>query len=664
MKIKPFIFSVLFLLWPALIHAEGLGGIHISHLEGDVQVMSEDSGEWIPASLNMPLQEGDRLWVPEEGRAEVQFQTGTFVRLDEESVLDILRVDGSSAQFYLAQGRAYLNFWNVTEGFLQIDTPLASVTIATRSILMVDVADNGGTELSVLKGLIETDSRNGMTTVTAGKKLIVRDTGYTDLSSLGRSDRWEEWNRQRDARLAQEGESTRYLPAELRSYAGDMDAGGRWIYVEGYDYVWTPTVIFASDWAPYRVGRWAWIGTDYVWVSYEPWGWVPYHYGRWAFVARIGWCWVPPLRGAVYWGPGYVSWVHTSAYAAWAPLAPGEIYYGYGYYGPLSVNITQVNIYNVRKQAIHKNIHVHNAVTVIDRDTFIHGKGRKIYVKQNPFLEKRSDYGRPQWKREKVTRFPVIKEVPQRRIPPQRLRQIPLKEVRQERPFLKERPHSAFGSEDRKKSLREAQEPQKKTWAAPPARPDTPARQTPAQPKQYERKRGLGEAMQEQEAPRPERDYRERPQPAQPGTTRTPGNFSREKLKQPGQYEQHEGKQGLGEALKEREAPREERGLKERQQPVQPMPQTKNKPTQPGLRQYRPDRGSESARQPAQPMPLLKSKPDQPEKRLPAQRPPQIQKEEEKKLREQQEQQEQEKRERGNGDRPDKEDKPGKKRLF
>ena len=36
MKIKPLIFSVLFLLWPALLHAEGLGGIHISHLEPPV----------------------------------------------------------------------------------------------------------------------------------------------------------------------------------------------------------------------------------------------------------------------------------------------------------------------------------------------------------------------------------------------------------------------------------------------------------------------------------------------------------------------------------------------------------------------------------------------------------------------------------------------------
>ncbi len=655
MKIQPLIVSLLLLLSPGLLHADSLGSIHISHLEGDVQVASEDSGEWVPASVNMPLREGDRLWVPDESRAEVQFQTGTVVRLDEESALDILRVDGSSAQFYLAQGRAYLNFWNVTEGFLQLDTPLASATVATRSIFMVDVADSGATELSVLKGIIEADSRSGTTTVTPGKKLTVRDRGYTDLSSLGRSDRWEEWNSTRDARLVQESESSRYLPAELRPYAGDMDAHGRWIYVQGYEYVWTPTVIHTSDWAPYRVGRWVWIGNDYVWVSYEPWGWVPYHYGRWAFAARIGWFWVPPSRGAVYWSPGYVSWVYTPTYVAWAPLAPGEIYYGYGYYGPLSVNITQVNIYNVRKQSDHKNIHVRNAVTVIDRDTFLYGKGRTVHVRKNPFLEKHTEFGRPQWKPDRTTRVPVIKEVPQRRIPPQKLRQYQPQEVRQERPFLKERPQPSFGVEDRRRSLKEAQEPQRKPWVAPPARQEAPARQTPApgQYEQYERKRGLGEALQERETPRTERDVRERPQPAPQK-----------------QYEQHEGKRGLGEALQERESPREERGLKERPQPAQPgttsVPRDRGRDTL--KQQPQPGRSFENVRQPAQQEPQIKDKPAQPEKRLPAQRPPQIRKEEEKEhreeLREQEREQKQEMRERGNGDRQENEDKPGKKRLF
>ena len=123
--------------------------------------------------------------------------------------------------------------------------------------------------------------------------------------------------------------STRYLPRELDTYASDFDDNGRWVNAPGYGYVWTPTVSVSVGWSPYSNGRWCWVGGDYVWIGYEPWGWAPYHYGRWSYVASIGWFWVPPARGAAYWGPGYVGWVSTPTYVAWVPLAPGEIITSY-----------------------------------------------------------------------------------------------------------------------------------------------------------------------------------------------------------------------------------------------------------------------------------------------------------------------------------------------
>jgi len=75
--------------------------------------------------------------------------------------------------------------------------------------------------------------------------------------------------------------------------------------------------------------------------------------------------WVPPVRGAVYWGPGYVGWVSTPTYVAWVPLAPGETYYGHGYYGPHSVNVTKVNVNTVVVKNVYKNVHVNNGVTVV-----------------------------------------------------------------------------------------------------------------------------------------------------------------------------------------------------------------------------------------------------------------------------------------------------------
>jgi hypothetical protein len=184
---------------------------------------------------------------------------------------------------------------------------------------------------------------------------------------------------------------------------------------------------------------------DYVWVSYEPWGWMPYHYGRWAFVVSLGWCWVPPVHGAIYWGPGFVGWVYTPTYVAWVPLAPGEMYYGHGYYGPHSVNITNINVTNIYvNNTAYKNIHVHNAVTAVHHDTFVNGKHKYVEAKENLFLSKEAHSGRPNTTPDKNMAKPVVREIAEIKKPPQTVRQIQVKELKEKRPLVKEKEASVF----------------------------------------------------------------------------------------------------------------------------------------------------------------------------------------------------------------------------
>jgi hypothetical protein len=427
--------SILFLL-PVYSHSTTLGDLRISLIEEDVQVMTEDTGDWVPASINMPLKDGDRIWVPEGGRTEIQIRDGTALRLDQESALEILTIDRDGYQFYLTEGSAYANFRGLKGSLLQIDTPLSSVRAYDRAIFRIDVTREGETDTSVYRGSVNAEGESGRTMVDEGETLSIGEGLYAEIASLGPSDDWEKWNRQRDRKLSRRPPS-RHLPEELRAYSSDFDDNGRWVYAKGYGYVWTPSLVVSVGWAPYQVGRWVWIGGDYVWVSYEPWGWVPYHYGRWAFVVSIGWCWVPPARGAIYWGPGFVGWVYTPTYVSWVPLAPGEIYYGYGYYGPHSVNILNVNI-NVTK-VVYKNVHVHNAVTVVHHDTFVRGKYLKVTAKENPFLKNKANIGRPSIKPEKATVMPVIKQVRHDKKPPQTVREVKVKELKQNRPLVREK---------------------------------------------------------------------------------------------------------------------------------------------------------------------------------------------------------------------------------
>ncbi len=454
MKIyKLIIIALILFLLPTYAYSSNLGSLRISLIQGDVQVKTEDTSEWVPASINMPLKEGDGVWVPESGRAELQLRDGTYVRLDESSSLEILTAGEDSSQFYLTTGHAYVNFRGPRDSLLQIDTPVSSIRAYDRSKFKIDVSPDGFTDISVFKGTVYAESRNGKTRISAGKTLSVGEDFFADLSPLGSPDEWENWNRERNRKLDEGRYSNKYLPDELDVYSYDFDKNGRWVYTTDYGYVWTPTVSVSVGWSPYSIGRWVWIGGDYVWVSYEPWGWVPYHYGRWAHTVSIGWVWVPPVRGAVYWGPGFVGWVHTPTLVAWVPLAPGELYYGYGYYGPGSVNIFNIDIHKTVIPNVYKNAFLSNAVTTIHRDTFLRGKPVDVKIKENPFLRERLSIGRPSIKPERTTFMPLIKEIPRIKQPPQPVMNIQVRNLKRERPLVKERTSSVLRPESPQKTM-------------------------------------------------------------------------------------------------------------------------------------------------------------------------------------------------------------------
>ena len=280
--------------------------------------------------------------------------------------------------------------------------------------------------------------------------LAVGTDGYAELSPVPPPDDWQVWNEQRDRIVVARGKSYGYLPDELRVYSSDFEENGRWVNVPEYGYVWTPTVVVTGNWAPYRDGRWVWRGGDYVWVGYEPWGWAPYHYGRWAFAANIGWVWVPPARGDVYWAPGYVGWVRSGDHVAWVPLAPRETYYGYGNHGRYSRNIRNVNVNQVRVTNVYRNANVTNSITVVNQTTFI--TGRPSSVDRNVVVNVREDFakhrnivvGRPPIKPVETSYIPVVRSIPEAKRPPAGVRKIDAKELRQSRPLVTEPNRSAF----------------------------------------------------------------------------------------------------------------------------------------------------------------------------------------------------------------------------
>jgi len=394
--------------------AQALGEARLSLIQGDVAIQTKDIGEeWGAAVINTPLIPGTKIWNPEKGRSEIQFFDGSYLRASENTEVDITNLSvGSNSdvvQVGVPQGRSYVSYAgsDAQNSVFQVDTPVTSIMSYGPSKFQVDIYNDGATEVSVLRGSVYVQGQNGRTQVDAGTMLSMDSNQNAELSATRPEDAWISWNLSRDSSLARAGDSRRYLPASLGVYSNDFDAHGLWTNTADYGYVWTPIGVVA-DWAPYRAGRWCWIGGDYVWVSYEPWGWVPYHYGRWAFIRNTGWCWVPPPATAVYWGPGFVAWINTPTYVSWVPLAPRETYYGHGYYGPWSVDVRKVNINRINITSVYINAQVVNAVTVVGRQTFLTGRPERIAnVPRNPFKERvRVSAGRPQIAPVRATALP------------------------------------------------------------------------------------------------------------------------------------------------------------------------------------------------------------------------------------------------------------------
>ena len=457
-RIKAVLLATVLLLVPGYALASDLGYMRISLIEGDVQVKTPEAGDWGPVSLNGPLAEGDQIWVPEGGRVELQLNTGSFIRLDQYSALQVLSMDKDSFQFYLSQGYAYIFYAAQRGGVIQVDTPDASTRAYDGAVFRVDMSDQYS-DVSVYKGYVESENQIGKTRINSGEVVALGQNTNGEVGPMGPPDEWEIWNKARNDNIfASRDISSRYLPDELRVYSSDFNNSGRWVQVPDYGYCWIPTVGVYAGWAPYRNGRWIWRGGEYVWVGNEPWGWTPYHYGRWAFVNSVGWCWVPPANGDVYWSPGYVGWVRTGDYVAWVPLAPRETYYGRGYYGPYSVSIIHVNIGQISVTNVYKNVYVNDGVTVVNRNTFNTASPTIVNVhqnviQQNIFVTNNISVGGPQIQPSKASYFGSDKHIAPTKLPPQHVRDLSVRQLKESRPYTKDPGKSVLNHGSRMEAL-------------------------------------------------------------------------------------------------------------------------------------------------------------------------------------------------------------------
>jgi len=297
-----------------------------SYVSGNVSWRPSEGDNWSPATINQPIRQDAQVWVTEGGRAEVQFDDGSLLRLGNGglAVLQTLYSDdnGEFTEIRMAEGVSSLRLRNPGSVY-QIDTPSVSIQAEGPAQLRVGVDD--GVEIGVNYGQAAVTGDSGSVELNAGNYLDIRDADSKyQIESLPAPDSWDDWNQERDGEYVQSGSLT-YLPPNISLVAGNIDNYGTWEHDANYGWVWCPSGV-SSDWRPYEYGRWVWVSPfGWTWVSDEVWGWAPYHYGTWVRLG-YGWAWVPG-PATQYWCPGVVSFTEYDGSVYWVSLAPWEVHY-------------------------------------------------------------------------------------------------------------------------------------------------------------------------------------------------------------------------------------------------------------------------------------------------------------------------------------------------
>ncbi|MHB8637549.1 MAG: DUF6600 domain-containing protein, partial [Fimbriimonadaceae bacterium] len=295
----------------------------ISYAEGSVSWRPDDGSAWSQATPNLPLQQGAQVWVTGRGRAEIQFDDGSDLRVGNDAVVTLQSLysdsQGEFTEIKLNDGTSSLHLKD-KYSIYQLDTPFESVKAAGPARFRVDVGDQ--VSVGVRTGAATITAAGGDTELRSGDFVSLRSAqDRIRVQSLPREDAWDRFDDERDG--AASG-GIEHLPPNIAIVAGGLDNYGSWRLEGRYGWVWRPAV--GASWRPYHDGHWVWVNPfGWTWCSDEAWGWAPYHYGSWAHFGW-GWGWCPGPYNQ-YWCPAAVSFTLYNGNYCWTPLCPDEVFY-------------------------------------------------------------------------------------------------------------------------------------------------------------------------------------------------------------------------------------------------------------------------------------------------------------------------------------------------
>jgi hypothetical protein len=295
--------------------------VRLSDVQGTVQIDKNTGLGFENAFVNLPVTQGTQIRTRDRGRAEIEFEDGSSMRLAPNSAIEFstlgLSDSGSRiSSVKLTEGMAYVNWLGKSGDKFDLNFSRETISLDRAAHFRVDASPTVA-NLSVFKGDVNIDGPAGKVAVQK-KKTASFDASQDDKYTLANNipdaalDSWDkEASSYHDQYAKNNSSPYGYGVSDLNYY-------GSYSNVPGYGMMWQP-YFTGVGWDPFMDGAWGFYpGYGYMFASAYPWGWLPYRYGSWSFVPSYGWMWAPGGWNSVLTVPRYtaVSGVHVTQLTA------------------------------------------------------------------------------------------------------------------------------------------------------------------------------------------------------------------------------------------------------------------------------------------------------------------------------------------------------------
>ncbi len=305
--------------------------VRLSNVVGSVQILAGTETQFSQAYPNMPLLQGSTLKTGEDGRAEVQLEDGSMIRLTPNSsaAMTVLGRDSqgnTKTEVDLLSGLSYVEMKGTANHRFVVHFNGNEVISPAPVKFRVNL-DGNPVEFAVLDGSAHLSNGTAYAVDVHANETVRFDPGDSTRYFLAQGidpDSWDQWNVDRDQAMGQMAaqETREAIGSGNAGAAGvsDLDYYGNWYSSNNGTSFWVPDGAGAG-WDPYGSGYWGYYGGagGYVWISGYPWGWLPYRCGTWNYFNSFNsWGWIP---AGTCWS-GYNGWNNWYPYSGIGNLPP------------------------------------------------------------------------------------------------------------------------------------------------------------------------------------------------------------------------------------------------------------------------------------------------------------------------------------------------------